>query len=111
MSGLPRIRDTWVTVSAVLGQLAAGRSTDEVLSDYPYLESADILVALEFAVATVFRLGVPVLLRAGAVMHRLERAPGQEVRPAARARNVILGNEIVAIVQQPAQGYSTEMIM
>src|SRR5205085_9171499 len=37
MRGLPGIRDTRVTVSAVLGQLAAGRSVDEVLADYPYL--------------------------------------------------------------------------
>jgi uncharacterized protein (DUF433 family) len=49
MSGLPCIRDTRVTVSAVLGQLAAGRSIEEILVDYPYLERDDILAALEFA--------------------------------------------------------------
>jgi hypothetical protein len=38
---------TRVTVSAVLGQLAAGRSVEDVLADYPYLERADILAALE----------------------------------------------------------------
>jgi Protein of unknown function (DUF433) len=38
MRGLPSIRDTRVTVSAVLGQLAAGASIDELLADYPYLE-------------------------------------------------------------------------
>ncbi len=43
MSGLPCIRDTRVTVSAVLGQLAAGRSIEEILVDYPYLERDDIL--------------------------------------------------------------------
>ena len=53
MRGLPCIRDTRMTVSAVLGQLAAGRSADEVLVDYPYLERADILAALEFAADTV----------------------------------------------------------
>ena len=53
MRGLPCIRDTRVTVSAVLGQLAAGRSVDEVLADYPYLERADILAALEFAADAV----------------------------------------------------------
>jgi len=40
-----------VTVSAVLGQLAAGRSVEQVLEDYPYLEQEDILAALEFAAA------------------------------------------------------------
>ena len=59
MTGLPCIRDTRVTVSAVLGQLAAGRSIEEVLVDYPYLERADILVALEFASAAVQERELP----------------------------------------------------
>ena len=59
MTGLPCIRDTRVTVSAVLGQLAAGRSVEEVLIDYPYLERADILAALEFAAATVQERELP----------------------------------------------------
>jgi uncharacterized protein (DUF433 family) len=49
MTGLPCIRDTRVTVTAVLGQLAAGQNIDEVLADYPYLDRDDILAALEFA--------------------------------------------------------------
>jgi uncharacterized protein (DUF433 family) len=59
MSGLPCIRDTRVTVSAVLGQLAAGRSMEEILADYPYLERADILAALEFAAAAVQERELP----------------------------------------------------
>ena len=51
MSGLPSIRDTRMTVTAVLGQLAAGQSIDEILADYPYLERADVLAALEYAAA------------------------------------------------------------
>lgn len=51
MRGLPCIRDTRVTVSAVLGQLAAGASVDEVLAGYPYLEREDVLAALEYAAA------------------------------------------------------------
>ena len=49
MRGLPCIRDTRVTVSAVLGQLAAGQTFDQFLEDYPYLELEDILAALSFA--------------------------------------------------------------
>lgn len=49
MRGLPCIRETRVTVSAVLGQLAAGQTFEQLLSDYPYLEKQDILAALEFA--------------------------------------------------------------
>jgi len=51
MRGLPCIRDTRMTVSAVLGQLAAGASTDELLASYPYLEREDVLAALEYAAA------------------------------------------------------------
>ena len=51
MRGLPSIRDTRVTVSAVLGQLATGTSIDELLADYPYLEREDVFAALEYAAA------------------------------------------------------------
>lgn len=51
MRGLPCIRDTRVTVSAVLGRLATGASIDELLADYPYLEREDVLAALEYAAA------------------------------------------------------------
>jgi uncharacterized protein (DUF433 family) len=53
MGGVPCIRGLRVTVSMVLGQLAASRTPDEILGDYPYLELADITAALEFAVAIV----------------------------------------------------------
>ena len=49
MRGLPCIRGTRVTVSAILGQLAAGASVDELLASYPYLERDDILAALRYA--------------------------------------------------------------
>ena len=51
MRGLPCIRDTRMTVSAVLGQLAAGASIEELLKSYPYLEREDVLAALEYAAA------------------------------------------------------------
>jgi uncharacterized protein (DUF433 family) len=53
MSGLPCIRNTRMTVSAVLGQLAAGLTIPELLVDFPYLDQADVLAALEFAAAAV----------------------------------------------------------
>lgn len=59
MGGLPCIRGMRITVSAVVGQLAAGRSVDEVLVDYPYLDRADILAALEFAAAAVSERELP----------------------------------------------------
>ncbi|MFP4148177.1 MAG: DUF433 domain-containing protein [Nitriliruptoraceae bacterium] len=59
MQGLPCIRGTRVTVSAVLGQLAAGRSIDEVVADYPQLERADVLAALEYGAAATRDREIP----------------------------------------------------
>jgi uncharacterized protein (DUF433 family) len=59
MRGLPCIRGTRVTVSAVLGQLATGSSVDDVLADFPYLERDDVLAALEYAAAATGRLNGP----------------------------------------------------
>ena len=59
MGGVPCIRDLRVTVGMVLGQLAAGRTSAQVLDDYPYLEQADILAALEYAAAVVNEREVP----------------------------------------------------
>lgn len=53
MGGVPCIRDLRVTVSMVLGQLAAGRTHEQLLEDYPYLEPEDIRAALEYAAAVV----------------------------------------------------------
>jgi uncharacterized protein (DUF433 family) len=44
----------------MLGQLAAGRTIEDVLTDYPYLERADVLAALEYAAALVNEREVPV---------------------------------------------------
>lgn len=60
MGGVPCIRGTRVTVSMVLGQLATGRTVDEALADYPYLERPDVLAALEFAAAIVNEREVPI---------------------------------------------------
>jgi uncharacterized protein (DUF433 family) len=59
MGGLPCIRGMRVTVSAVVGQLATGRTIDEVLEDYPYLEREDVLAALEYAAAAVRERELP----------------------------------------------------
>lgn len=49
MGGKPCIRGLRVTVGTVVGLLAAGRSRDEILQAYPYLESEDIDQALSYA--------------------------------------------------------------
>ena len=60
MGGVPCIRGLRVTVSMVLGQLAAGRTVDELLGDYPYLEREDVTAALEYAAAIVNQREVPI---------------------------------------------------
>ena len=59
MGGLPCIRDLRVTVGMILGQLAAGQSREQVLTDYPYLEDEDISAALAFGAARVNERDVP----------------------------------------------------
>lgn len=59
MRGLPIIRDTRVTVSAVMGQLSASRTVEQVLADYPYLEADDIYEALGFAAAAMQERELP----------------------------------------------------
>jgi uncharacterized protein (DUF433 family) len=49
MGGRPCLRGMRVTVGTIVGLLAAGRTTAEVLADYPYLEADDIRAALSFA--------------------------------------------------------------
>jgi uncharacterized protein (DUF433 family) len=49
MSGKPCIRGMRVTVGTVVALLAAGRSNDEILKAYPYLEADDIREALAYA--------------------------------------------------------------
>ena len=47
--GRPCIRGLRIRVKDVLDLLAAGATHEEVLADYPYLESDDIRAVLEFA--------------------------------------------------------------
>lgn len=49
MGGKPCIRGLRVTVGMLVGQIGAGRSIDDLLTDYPYIEREDILQALRYA--------------------------------------------------------------
>ncbi len=59
MRGMPCIRGLRIPVATVLGQLAAGRTVDEILADFPDLEAADIPAALEYAAAAVQERELP----------------------------------------------------
>ena len=49
MGGKPCVRGMRVTVGIIVGQIAAGRSFEAILDDYPYLEREDITQALLYA--------------------------------------------------------------
>lgn len=49
MGGKACIRGMRVTVSMILGQLASGRTVQDILADYPYLEEEDITQTLQYA--------------------------------------------------------------
>jgi len=49
MGGKPCIRGWRVTVGTIIGLVAAGYSTADILKAYPYLEEEDIREALAYA--------------------------------------------------------------
>lgn len=60
MGGKPCIRGLRVTVGTIVGLVAAGRSRDEILQLYPYLEEPDIAAALSYAAWRAEEIEVPV---------------------------------------------------
>ena len=60
MGGKACIRGLRVTVATILGLLATGRTREEILSAYPYLEAADIDASLAYAAWRVDEREVPV---------------------------------------------------
>lgn len=49
MGGKPCIRGMRVTVGMIVAQIGSGRTIDQLLVDYPYLERDDVLQALRYA--------------------------------------------------------------
>lgn len=59
MGGKPCIRGLRVTVGTIVGLIAAGHTTDEILQAYPYLEKEDIQEALAYAAWRVEEIEAP----------------------------------------------------
>jgi uncharacterized protein (DUF433 family) len=59
MGGKPCVRGLRVTVGTIVGLLAAGRTHEEILQAYPYLEAADIQAALAYAAWRSEEVDVP----------------------------------------------------
>ena len=62
MGGRPCIRGMRLTVGTLVGLLAAGVSTDEILTLYPYVEPDDIREALAYAAWRVEEIAAPITL-------------------------------------------------
>ena len=61
MGGKPCIRGLRVTVGTLVGLVAVGRTRQEILELYPYLEPADIDQALSYAAWRVEEIEVPLV--------------------------------------------------
>ena len=59
MNGVPCIRGLRIPVATVVGMIADGMSTDEVLDAYPDLEAADVQEALRYAAEAVRERELP----------------------------------------------------
>jgi len=59
MGGKPCIRGLRVTVGTIVGLVAAGHSTEEILKAYPYLEHEDIKQSLAYAAWRAEEIEVP----------------------------------------------------
>jgi uncharacterized protein (DUF433 family) len=60
MAGVPCIRGTRIPVATVVGMVAEGMSTKEILEDFPQLKEEDIAEALRYAAAAVDERTLPV---------------------------------------------------
>ena len=59
MGGKPCLRGMRVTVGTVVGLVASGHSTAEILAAYPYIQAEDIRQALAYAAWRVEEIEVP----------------------------------------------------
>lgn len=60
MGGVPCIREMRVPVATVVGMVAEGMTTEEILEDFPYLEEEYIREALRYAAEAVRERELPV---------------------------------------------------
>ena len=49
MGGKPCIRGMRVTVGTIVGFIATGKTVEDILAEYPYLEHEDVMEALSYA--------------------------------------------------------------
>ncbi len=59
LGGVPCIRGLRVPVATVVGMVADGMTVEEILADFPYLESEDIAEALHYDAEAVRERELP----------------------------------------------------
>ncbi|MGH3767273.1 MAG: DUF433 domain-containing protein [Pseudonocardiaceae bacterium] len=59
MAGVPCIRGTRIPVATLIGRIAEGMDTGEIIADYPQLTADDVREALQFAAAAVDQATFP----------------------------------------------------
>ncbi len=59
MAGVPCIRGTRIPVATLIGLVAEGMTTGEILVDFPQLTADDVREALQFAAAAVDQATLP----------------------------------------------------
>jgi len=59
MAGVPCIRGLRIPVATVVGMIADHMTTEEILADYPDLETEDIDEALRYAATAVLERELP----------------------------------------------------
>ncbi|MDF2432492.1 MAG: hypothetical protein JWP44_2123 [Mucilaginibacter sp.] len=62
MGGKPCIRGLRMTVGTVIGLLASGLTTEDILKMYPYLQQEDIIAALAYAAWRSEEIEVPLVI-------------------------------------------------
>jgi uncharacterized protein (DUF433 family) len=63
MDGVPCIRGLRIPVATVIGLVADGMATEEILAAYPDLEPEDIVESLRYAAAAVQERSLPLTVR------------------------------------------------
>lgn len=59
MGGVPCVRGTRIPVATVVGSLADGMATEELLGEFPQLTAEDVAEALRYAAAAVDERELP----------------------------------------------------
>lgn len=59
MAGVPCITGTRIPVTTVVGMVAEGMTTDEIVEDFPQLAPADVRSALRYASAVLDERLIP----------------------------------------------------